>query len=130
MVLDYHGLAGHPAAPLTGIAARHHVTPRTVSARLARVRAAGARLPLTRHLIGEVTRPSIVGEDHLGRTRIAATLDLPAPNPPGTSPPRSPPPAPHRAPTAAGTHRRGSPPPPGTGPSSTPQPAATSAATR
>ena len=82
MVLDYHGLAGHPAAPLTGIAARHHVTPRTVSARLARVRAAGARLPLTRHLIGEVSRRSTVGEDHLGRTRIAATLALPAPKPP------------------------------------------------
>jgi hypothetical protein len=31
IVLDYHGLLDHPAGPLVQIAARHHITTRTVS---------------------------------------------------------------------------------------------------
>ena len=79
IVLDYHGLLGHPAGPLVQIAARHHVTSRTVSNNAATVRVAGARLPLSAPLIVEATRVSAPGADHLSRARIATTLGLPAP---------------------------------------------------
>ena len=79
IVLDYHGLLGHPAGPLVQIAARHHVTSRTVSNNAATVRVAGARLPLSAPLIVEATRVSAPGADHLSRVRIATTLGLPAP---------------------------------------------------
>ena len=78
-VLDYHGLLDHPAGALVQIAARHHVTTRTVSNNVAAVRAAGRRLPLSVPLITAATRVSAPDEDHLGRVRIAATLGLPAP---------------------------------------------------
>ena len=39
IVLDYHGLLDHPAGSLVQIAARHHVTSRTVSNNVAAVRA-------------------------------------------------------------------------------------------
>jgi len=84
VVLDYHGLDGQPAGRLAEIAARQHVTSRTVSNRVAAVRAAGARLPLTDELIGQVTRASTPGDDHRARVRIAGTLGLPAP----AAPPR------------------------------------------
>ncbi len=42
---------------------------------------AGARLPLTPELATEISRRTRPGEDHLGRTRIAATLGLTAPAP-------------------------------------------------
>src|SRR6476620_5634602 len=71
IVLDYHGLLGHQAGPLVQIAARHHVTSRSVSNNVAVVRAAGRRLPLSAHLIAEATRVSALGEDHLGRLRAA-----------------------------------------------------------
>src|SRR6478735_7092498 len=58
IVLDYHGLLDHPAGPLVQIAARHHVTSRTVSNNAATVRVAGARLPLSAPLIVEATRVS------------------------------------------------------------------------
>jgi len=79
IVLDYHGLLGHPAGPLVQIATRHHVTSRTVSNNAATVRVAGARLPLSAPLIVEATRVSAPGADHLSRVRIATTLGLPAP---------------------------------------------------
>ena len=84
VVLDYHGLDGQPAGRLAEIAARQHVTSRTVSNRVAAVRAAGARLPLTDELIGQVTRASTPGDDHRARVRIAGALGLPAP----AAPPR------------------------------------------
>ena len=71
VVLDYHGLDGQPAGRLAEVAARRHVTSRTVSNRVAAVRAAGARLPLTDELIGQVTRASTPGDDHRARVRIA-----------------------------------------------------------
>ena len=79
IVLDYHGLLDHPAGPLVQIAARHRVTSRTVSNNVAKVRAAGHRLPLSAPLTSEATLVSAPGDDHLGRVRIAATLGLPAP---------------------------------------------------
>ena len=78
IVLDYHGLLEHPAGELGGIAARHHITVRTVSNHVAVVRAAGARQPLSPELITAATRPSTPTEDHTGRVRIATTLGLPA----------------------------------------------------
>src|SRR6476646_3936494 len=56
IVLDYHGLLDHPAGTLMQVAARHHVTSRTVSYNAAAVRAAGSRLPLPAPLITEATR--------------------------------------------------------------------------
>jgi len=78
-VLDYYGLLDHPAGGLAQIAARHHVTSRTVANNAAAVRAAGSRLPLPAPLIAEAARASAPGDDHLGRVRIATTLGLPAP---------------------------------------------------
>ena len=79
---------------MTDIARRHRISSPTVAARVARVRAAGARAssPLHPDLINAATRPSTPTEDHLGRTRIAATLNLPALPAPAV-PPRRPGPA-------------------------------------
>ena len=79
IVLDYHGLLDHPAGSLVQVAARHHVTSRTVSYNAAAVRSAGRRIPLSAPLIAEATRVSAQGDDHLGRARIATTLGLPTP---------------------------------------------------
>jgi hypothetical protein len=79
VVLDYHGLAGSPAAGRPEIAARYRITPPTVGNRVAKVRAAGSRLPLHPGIVDQATRASCVGDDHLGRVRIAATLHLPLP---------------------------------------------------
>ena len=79
VVLDYHGLLDHPAGALVQLAARHHVTTRTVANNVAAVRAAGRRIPLSSPLVTEATRGSVQGDDHLGRARIAATLGLPTP---------------------------------------------------
>jgi hypothetical protein len=87
VVLDYHGLLGHPAGTLTDIAARHRVTSRTVSNQVAALGAAGARQPLSASITAEATRPSIPGEDHLSRARIAAALGLPVPEPPASRAP-------------------------------------------
>ena len=46
LVLDYHGLLDHRAGGLVQIAARHHVTMRTVANHVATVRPASRRLPL------------------------------------------------------------------------------------
>ena len=40
-VLDYHGLAGHPAGTRTEVAARHRVTAATVSHQVRALRAEG-----------------------------------------------------------------------------------------
>lgn len=81
MVLDYYGLAGQPTDALATVAARNHVTPRTVSTHVQRVRAAASGLILPAELIEEGTRPSRPGEDHTARKRIAATLHLAVPAP-------------------------------------------------
>ena len=82
IVLYYHGLLGHPAGSSAQVAARHHVTTRTIANNVAAVRAAGSRIPLSAPLIAEATRVSAPGDDHLGRARIAATLGLPTPRSP------------------------------------------------
>ena len=82
MVLDYHGLAGQPTGTLAAVAARNHVTPPTVSKHVHQVRVAATGITLPAELIEEVTRPSLPGEDHTARKRIAATLHLAAPAPP------------------------------------------------
>jgi hypothetical protein len=89
-VLDYHGLAGHPAGTRAEVAARHRVTAATVSNNVRLVRAAGARLPLAASLITAATRQSVPTEDHLGRVRIAGTLGLPRPGSPEPAAPHAP----------------------------------------
>jgi hypothetical protein len=79
IVLDYHGLLDRPAGSSAQVAARHHVTTRTVANNIAAVRAAGLRIPLSAPLIAEATRGSTQDDDHLGRARIATTLGLPTP---------------------------------------------------
>lgn len=86
VVLDYHGLAGNPAAGRTEIAARYGIAPATVKNRVAKVWEAGARLPVSPDIVDQSSRASLVGEDHLGRTRIADTLSLPVPLPPPVDP--------------------------------------------
>lgn len=81
LVLDYHGLAGDPAGTLNALAARRGVTARTVSLHVARVRAAATGLALTADVVDQASRPSLPGEDHTARVRVAATLHLPAPGP-------------------------------------------------
>ncbi|HEY5114792.1 MAG TPA: hypothetical protein VIJ00_04655 [Nakamurella sp.] len=85
MVLDYHGLDGRLTDNLAAVAARNKVTPPTVLAHVRRVRAAAAGLTLPADLRREATRPSLLGEDHTARKRIAATLHLPAPAPPSST---------------------------------------------
>ncbi|HEY5116288.1 MAG TPA: hypothetical protein VIJ00_12255 [Nakamurella sp.] len=82
MVLDYHGLAGRPAGTLAAVAARNHVTAPTVSKHVHRVRVAAAGLTLPAELTRDVTRPSLPGEDHIARKRIAVTLHVAVPAPP------------------------------------------------
>ena len=57
-MLDYHGLLDHRAGGLVQIAARHHVTMRTVANHVATVRPASHRLALSASLIAEATRVS------------------------------------------------------------------------
>ena len=86
-VLDYHGLAGAPAAALDDTARRNHVTVGMITVQAAKVRAAGAALPLPPSVVTSVMRPTEPGEDRLGRIRIARTLGLPPPpGPPEPAP--------------------------------------------
>jgi len=85
MVLDYHGLDGRPTDSLAAVAARNKVSPPTVSTYVRRVRAAAAGLILPADLLREATRPSLPGEDHTARKRVAATLHLRAPAPPSSA---------------------------------------------
>jgi hypothetical protein len=92
-MLDYHGLAGHPAEPIPRIAARYGVHPATISNWAGVLKAAGSRLPLPEDLIAQISRRSTIGEDDRARTRIATTLGLPPPAPPDPTsapPPRHP----------------------------------------
>jgi hypothetical protein len=57
---------------------------------VAKVRAAGERLPLKTVVVREAMRDSLPGEDHLGRVRVAATLGLPSPGAPPVTPVASP----------------------------------------
>ena len=82
VMLDFHGLAGQSATSRAAVADRHHISPTTVITWAAALAAAGGRLPVTDDLIAQVGRPSTAGEDHLGRTRAAATLGVPLPDPP------------------------------------------------
>ena len=75
-VLDFHGLAGHPATTLADAAARYRVAPATLRNWVRRVADAGAQLPLPPAVFTAAMRPSRPGEDHLARTRIAHTLGL------------------------------------------------------
>lgn len=81
IVLDYHGLLDHPAEDLASIAARHRVTTRTVSNNVALLRSASTRATLRPTLMAEAERPSTPQDDHIGRTRIAATLGVRRPEP-------------------------------------------------
>ena len=81
-MLDYHGLAGHPAGRQVDVATRYGVTARTVANWAKALTAAGSRLPLSADLAAELTRRTRPGEDHLARTRTATTVGLPAPHPP------------------------------------------------
>ena len=81
IVLDYHGLLDHPAEDLASVAARHKVTTRTVSNNVALLRSAGTREALPPMLIAQAERPSTPQDDHIGRTRIAATLGVRQPEP-------------------------------------------------
>ena len=85
MVLDYYGLAGRPTDALAVVAARHGVAPPTVLSYVRRVRGAATGITLPADLIRDATRPSLPGEDHPARKRIAATLHLPAPAPPSST---------------------------------------------
>lgn len=82
VMLDFHGLAGRPATSAAAVAERHHIHPATVANWAKTLAAAGARLPLTEELTAQVARRSIIGEDHLGRTRIAKSLGVPPPDRP------------------------------------------------
>ena len=84
-VLDYHGLGGDPALSLEATAHRCGVTVGMLVVHTAKVRAAGANLPLDAIVITAAMRPSTPGDDHLSRVRIARTLDLPAPRRPRTA---------------------------------------------
>ena len=78
-VLDYYGLAGAPAAAVDETARRNRITGGMLKVRTAKVRAAGAALPLHPAIVTAAMRPTIANEDHLGRARIARALGLPAP---------------------------------------------------
>ena len=73
-VLEWAGLGGHPPDTAVVVASRHGVTGRAVGQRVARVAAAGVRLPLDPDLEREVSRPSRPGEDHVARERWALLL--------------------------------------------------------
>jgi hypothetical protein len=81
-MLDYHGLAGHPANSTAVIAAQHGISAPTVNCWAETLRAAGSRLPLSVDLATEICRGTRHGEDHLARTRAAKTLGLLPPNRP------------------------------------------------
>lgn len=90
-MLDFHGLAGHPADSKSAVVARHEITLPTLATWSKMLTTAGARLPLSVALATEVARGTRPGEDHLARTRIAATLGLTAPRPAAPPPTPSPP---------------------------------------
>lgn len=82
LVLDFHGLRGQPAATRGVTARRNGIAEPTLRRWVQAVEKAGASLPLTTELCGEVARRSRPGEDHLARCRVASTLGLGEPLPP------------------------------------------------
>ena len=80
-VLDYHGLHGDAAVDMSETARRCRTTAGIITVYAAKVRAAGAALPLRNAIVVAAMRVTRPGEDHLARTRIARTLGLPAPTP-------------------------------------------------
>jgi hypothetical protein len=83
-VLDWAGLLGRPAAPIADVAARHRVTPATVTARARQVQHRGSQTPLTPLQLRDATRAPHATEDQLSRARIAQLLGLPPPPPTAT----------------------------------------------
>ena len=73
-VLHWAGLTRDPPGLLRDTAARFGTTDRAIGQRVQRVEAAGQRLPLNAALELEVTRPSLPGESHLVRKRLARLL--------------------------------------------------------
>ena len=84
-VLDYHGLAGRPAGTRLAVADRHGITPPTLTRWSRALTEAGSRLPLTPEVATEIARRTRSGEDHIARTRVAATLGLAIPAPVATA---------------------------------------------
>lgn len=78
-MLDYHGLTGRPAGTKLTVARLYGITPPTLTRWSRTLAQAGSRLPLTPELAAEIARRTRPGEDHLARTRIAATLGLATP---------------------------------------------------
>jgi hypothetical protein len=80
-VLDWAGLLGFPAAPVSEVADRHGIAPGTLSNRVRQVRSRGTATQLTPLLIRDATRRILPSEDSVGRQRIAHLFGLPAPRP-------------------------------------------------
>lgn len=78
-VLDWAGLHGHPAGPITEVATRHHIARTTLTNRIRQVTHRGANTPLSPLLLRDATRATQSTEDHLSRKRTAQLLDLPPP---------------------------------------------------
>ncbi len=78
-VLDWAGLLGRKAQPVSDVAAAHRISRATLHNRVRQVRNRGADTPLTPMVLWDVTRPTQATEDHLGRERIAGLLGLEVP---------------------------------------------------
>lgn len=77
-LLLWAGLEG-PTATVLEIARRLHVSDTTVSNWIRSAIAAGSAVPLTGDQFEQLTRPTLPGEDHIGRVRGARLFDVPRP---------------------------------------------------
>jgi hypothetical protein len=84
-VLDWAGLLGRPAGPVTAIATAHHTTTATLLNRIHKVRARGVQTPLSPLVRHDATRATQSTEDDLSRRRIAELLGLSPPRQSTTS---------------------------------------------
>ena len=75
-VLDWAGLRGEPPKTFRDAGRAYFVTGRAVALRVRRVAAEGARLPLDRELIAELSRAAAPGEDPVVRDRCAHLLGV------------------------------------------------------
>ena len=75
-VLDWAGLRGEPPKTFRDAGRAYFVTGRAVALRVRRVAAEGARLPLNRELIAELSRAAAPGEDPVVRDRCAHLLGV------------------------------------------------------
>jgi hypothetical protein len=80
-VLDWAGLLGRPAAPITEVAARHRIATATMTTRTRHVQHRGSQTPLTPLQLRDATRAPHPTEDLLSRYRITQLLGLPPPPP-------------------------------------------------